>query len=466
FLDQSLPINLPERKGINLADYLFSLKYTGREFSFLSETGDIEINETQNTVQNLARRGGRLSLKYKNLGLDAFNVRSEEVFGFIGGVGIGKSADDHIMGVSGEVGFFSNKLSLRTIYVTGGEEEVSYGYWRESGAKKGKAFGFLLKTDPLDQRLTAEAEIDISEFDADTSDEFSAESDKAYKLRVGGVTGKYSYEALYEYTGPDYEVIGNQGLQRDMEGFTINTGANFQTQSVNLSFARINDNVKKEELFPRVYTYQGMVDYRYNGLPILPIGINYQKSILDSSMEPEFTFPMRTDTDTISGTINYMKGKLNLGLQADYSFQNDRTSTGNDTTATTLSFTPAYSFSEHISITPNLSFNRSKYHFTDVRTDTYTVNLDLMGDAFSKKITYELASSYNKIKSNDSLTDQDSINGEFRIAYILGERLWRLMNPLVGIRGLYNRMEDRVWEQANEELVLFLVLTTTMPFSL
>jgi hypothetical protein len=69
----------------------------------------------------------------------------------------------------------------------------------------------------LNQKLATEAEFDISRFDPDTQDEFSSERDKAYRLKVGGAWDKYTYEALYEYMGPDYEVIGNQGLQKNRE---------------------------------------------------------------------------------------------------------------------------------------------------------------------------------------------------------------------------------------------------------
>jgi hypothetical protein len=469
YLDQSLPVSSPEKKGLDLIDYLLEGRYRGDKFQFLTEIGDVQVNETENTVQGLARRGGKFSLQYKDLNLSTFVVKSEQVFGYRGGikdsVGIDGTLDDHIMGVSGEVGLFSNAVSLKTIYVIGGEEDESYfGLWTDSGKRKGNALGLVLKTDFFEQKLTTEAELDFSGFDADTSDEFPSESDKAYKLRVGGYLGDYSYEILYEYMGPDYEVIGNQGLPKDSEGFTLNSGVNFEIHSINLSFSRYNDNVEKDELYPRIYTYQGMVDYTFSKFQSLPISLSYQKLIIDSTMEPALTSPTRSDTDTISGNINYMKDQCNFGFQVGYSIQDDRTSDANDTTTTTYTFTFSY-FLAHFSISPGFTFNRSKYRLTGVRTDTYTTNLDIRGDVFNGNVTYGLAGTYNRIRSNDGSTEQDTASTNFEIDYLVGKKFLEFLNPTVGIRGLYNKTNDRVYGGENDELIILLVLSTSMPFS-
>ncbi len=467
YLDQSLPLFFPENKGINVIDYLLQGKYSKDEFQLLTGIGDIQINETNNTVQGLARRGGRFYLQYKDFNLSAFVVNSKQVFGFRNvrdGIGIDGSLDDHIMGVSAEAGFFDNKASFKTIYVTGGEEGSSFGIFTEGGGNKGNALGFVLKTDFFEQKLTTEAEIDFSEFDPDTSDEFSSESDSAYKLKAGGYYSKYNYGVVYEYMGPDYEVIGNRGLQKNREGFTLNGGANFQIHAINFFLSRYNDNVNGDDLYSRIYTYQGMIDYTFKKFQGLPIGLSYQKSILDSTMEPEFTLPLRTDSDTFSGRINYMKDKWNLGLQASHSIQDDREDTGNDTATTTYTFASSYSL-EHFSVSPGVSFNRSKYRLQGTRTDTYTANIDIRGNALKGNLTYGVAGTYNRTKSSDGSTELDTVNTNFEVAYSIGRKLLDFLNPKVGIRGLYRKTNDSVYGTENDEFTLLLVLSTSMPFS-
>jgi len=465
FLDQSLAVYPPEKKGINLANYLLTGEYNNNKNQVILELGDIQINETQNTVQALSRRGGKAFFKFNNLSLNTFVVKSEQVFGFQGGLGIEGTIDDHIMGFSTALNLFSDKITLKGIYVKGGEEEANYfGTSSVNGRKKGEVFGVFLKTELFEEKLTAEGEIDFSTFDSDTSDEFASETDKAYKFRIRGYTGNYSYETVYEYTGPEYDVIGNQGLPKDKEGFILRTGANFRFHSINLSLSRYHDNVKGNKLYPRIYTYQGIIDYTFNKIKNLTIGMNYQKSIIDSTNEPQNTSPMRTDTDMVSGTINYQKEKLNLGLQISHSIQNDKTATNNDTSTTTYTFTPTYTI-EHLSISPNISFNRTVYKSTGVRSDNFTLSFDLRGDLFNKKISYELGSTFNKMKSSDNTIDQNTLDTNFRIAYLIKKNMWGLMKPSIGIKGTYKRTEDELTNDKDDELILLLVLTTSMPFS-
>ncbi len=464
--DQNLSAIPPLEKGLNLANYLFQGKYTGNRFDFLGETGDVLINETPNTVQGLARRGGNLVLQSKNLHLQlrTFAVKSEQVFGFKGGLGMEASKDDHITGVSGDLGLISDKVRFRTIYATGGEEGNSLGISSTDGKKKGNVIGYLFTTDFFKQKLVTEAELDISRFDPDTDDEFPYERDKAYRLKMGGAWDKYTYEALYEYMGPDYQVIGNPGLQKNREGYTLNTGGNFQFQTINLSLSRYNDNVKKDELFPRTYTTQGTIDYNFSKFQSLPMGLTYQKTRLDSRSEPPETLPVETDTDTMTGRINYVKGPWNLGILTSYSLQNDRTSQDNDTTTITHTLAPTYN-TEYLSVSPAFSFNRMKTHLTGVHTDTYTSTLDLRGNLFEKKITYGLGGAYNWIKASDDTTKQDILNTNFNVSYLLVKNLWGFLNPSMGIRGLYNRTNDRVLDHTTNEVAFFLVMQTTMPFS-
>jgi hypothetical protein len=465
FLDQNRPVYFPEKKGFNLADYLLSGKYNSDDLQFFTEIGDVQVSETENTVQGLARRGGKFSLQYKDLKLNAFTVKSEQVFGFRGGTGIDLDPDDQIMGLSGKIGLFSNRASFKTIYVEGGEEEGSYlGTWLEPARKKGKALGFVFSSDLLEQRLTTEAEFDLSRYDPDSSDEFSSENDKAYKFRLGGSSSNYSYDAIYEYMGPDYEVIGNQGLSKDQQGFMLTMGANLPIHSANLSLSRYNDNVENDDLYPRVYTYEGTLNYSFNKFPSLPMGLSYQKSILDSSREPEYTSPVEMDTDTISGIMNYTKGPWNFGLQASHSRKDDRTSEGDDTTTTTYIFTPTYT-SQHISISPNFSFNSSKYELTGTRTDTYTVNLDLRGDVFKERITYEFGSTYNRIKASDDTTRQDSFDTNFRLAYYPAGRVFWFSDPSIAIRGRYSWMDDKAYDEEDDDFELLIVFSTNLPFS-
>lgn len=464
YLTQNLTVSSPLEKGINLANYLVTGSYNGELFQAITEVGDVYISETQNTV-NLSRRGGTFSVNHNILKLKAFAVNSEEVFGFKDGTGIGGSSDEHIMGVSGEVGFFSDKVRLKTIYAAGGEKGDSYSIYTAGGDKKGSVLGFLLSSGFFDNKLNTEAELDFSHYDADTTDEFSYEKDKAYKLGVNGLWDTYSYGAIYEYIGTDYQVIGNPYLQADREGAAVNFGANYDIHSATFNLSQYNDNVDKDILYPRTDTYQGQISYTFNGFSSLPVGLVYQYSELESSDEPEYSPHMENTTDAISGTVNYLVGSWNFGFQAGYSDQNDKTTQDYDTDAVNYSVSSSY-FSEYISVSPSVSFNRSRYRPSSVRTDTTTATLDFRGNLWDQRINYECAGTFSRMESSDNAMKQDSYNTNFRIAYVLAEKIWGIARPSAGFMGYYLTTEDYVYKTKSHDFTLLFVFSASIPFML
>jgi hypothetical protein len=483
YFGQDMAVTPPPDKGFSLANYLFQAKYNGSKINFLAETGDVTIDETPNTVTGLARRGGNLVFESKdlNLKLRTFDVKSEQLFGFVGGPGLGTTPNDHIMGASADLGIISDKLRFRTIYVRGGEqgdslgtttttpivtpeETPSYGNSSTTNQRKGDVLGFLLTSDFFDKKFVTEAELDFSRFDADTTDEFRAKRDKAYRLKASGTIKDYTYEALYEYVGRDYEVIGNPGLSKDKEGYSLKGGGTFfKIHLLNLSFSQYHDNVKKDDLYPRTYTTQGTLDYTFSKFENLPITLSYQRSMVSTKDEPIDILPTKTDTDTVTGQIHYKKGPWDLGFQTSYSFQKDKTPADNDNTTVTYTFTPTYT-KDFLTITPSFSYNRSLAHNTGVHTDTYTATLDLKGDLFKKRVTYGLGGTYTIVRASDRSSKTDTLSSNFSVYYLLFKDLWGFLDPSVGIRGLYNRTNDRVLRQITDEFALYFVLQTSMKF--
>lgn len=464
YMNQNLAVYSPLEKGINLANYLLSGAYLGDQFQAYTEVGDVYISETQNTV-NLSRRGGTFALNYNAMKLKTFVVNSEEVFGFKEGTGIGGSSDEHIMGVSGEVGLFSDKIRLKTIYASGGEKGDSYSIYTAGGDKKGNVLGFQLSSGFFDNKLNAEAELDFSDYDADTSDEFSYEKDKAYKLGVNGLWDDYSYGAIYEFIGTEYQVIGNPYLLADKEGVTVNFGANYDIHAATIALSKYNDNVDKDDLYPQTDTYQGQVNYMFTKFSSLPVSLAYQHSQIKSNDEPEYTPHIENTTDAVSGMVSYLVGSWNFGFAAGYSDQNDKTPQNYDTDAVNYTVSSSY-FSEYISISPSMSFNRSHYQPTSVKTDTKTVTLDLRGNVWDQRITYECAGTFSRMESSDDTIKQDSYNTNFRIAYILAEKIWGLSNPSAGFMGYYNTTENYVYNTRSHDFTLLFVFSTSMPFVL
>ncbi|MCK4503826.1 MAG: hypothetical protein KAU22_12395, partial [Desulfuromonadales bacterium] len=210
WLDRSLPMFAPEKKGIDLVNYLATGTYQKDNLSLLLNAGDLQIQETQNTVMGLARRGVQVNSIYKSLSLGGFVINSEQLYGIDDGTGLEFNTGNTIKGLSGGYSLLADKLKLRAIYVTGVEESNSFGiYDVDSGEREGDVLGFVVQYLLFDGKLNLEAEYDLADFDANNTDAIDAETDKAWNLRASGYTGSYNYQAVYEYIGADYEVIGN-----------------------------------------------------------------------------------------------------------------------------------------------------------------------------------------------------------------------------------------------------------------
>jgi hypothetical protein len=466
YLDQNLPVMPPLQKGINVANWLFTGSYIKDILKFKVNIGDVQVNETPYTVANLARRGGVFNIEYGDYQLNIFSVKGEQVFGFDGGIGIDGSLDDHIIGVSGGVKLFDKKVMFKTIYVTGGEPGSSLGISTTQGAKRGDVVGFFLTSDLLENKLRTEFEADFSRYDPDTSDEFRDTRDNAYRLKVFGNLGFYTYDATYECVGRNYASIGSQGSPKDREGVTLINGMNFGIHAINLMLSRYHDNVTGDDLFPRIYNTQGSLDYSFNGIPNLPLGFNYQRSIQDSTREPSGAFNLSIYTDTLSGRMNYTVDKFNIGFQTMYSMMNDKTKSNNDTTTATFTLTPSYNI-QNISVSSAFSFNQSQQHLTDLMTDTYTINLDLRTRFLKERGSFDVGSTYNIVKANDGSVNTSTLNTNFRLAYNIKNLLKGFLNPTIALRGTYMKLTDEINSRSDrDEFLMFLVLSTTTPFSL
>ena len=464
FMDQSLPVFTPLKKGIDAANWLFTSTYAGEKTNVKVSMGDVQVNETQYTVMGLARKGGVLNIEFGNYFLNAFSMKSAQEFGFRG-VGISDDEDDHILGISGGARLLDRKVEFRTIYVSGGEQGSSFGISTVPATKRGDVLGFLLNTDLLENKLKTEFEVDFSKFDPDVTDEFGSKSDKAYKLKAGGFLGQYNYEAMYEYVGKNYEVVGNMGIPKDREGVTLRGGGAFGMHNVNLTLSRYNDNVRNDELFPRIVNYQGNMDYSFNGIQSLPMGINYQKSVQESTKEPAGANPLKIDTDTITGRVNYSAGVFGIGAQTAYSLMNDKTDTNNDTRTVTYTLTPSYN-TPAVSTNLNLMLNRSKNSLSNFWMDTYTINLDLRTRFMKERASFDVSSTYNIMKADNGSVDSRNLNANFRLGYMIKEILRGFIRPTIAIRGTYMKNTDNINPAADSDaFALFLVLSTSTPFS-
>jgi hypothetical protein len=458
FMDQDIPATAPEKKGLDLIDFLLSTDYVRGDMTTHAEIGDTQVDLSKNTLSYLLRRGAQLSVDSGIVKLGGFSVNSAQTYGYDGGLGVSNDLNRHVHGIYGDLNLLSQRVSLRAIYTTGGEEGDGFGTTGLDRNAEGHATGVVLTTDFFQGRLVSEFEIDGSRFDADTTDDQAAESDNAYRMEFRGAVDRYTYGAIYKYFGPCYEVVGNQGLEKDRAGFELNGGAGFERHGVSLTFGSFRDNVDDDGTRPVLQTRTAAIVYSYMGLERLPVSLAYQIEASDSTRDPDGMLPVDYKMDTVSGTIGYLYNQWNIALQCTYGLMDDMTANNSDTTNVMVALMPQF-FNEIISVSPNLCYSQAQDLAADIHTDSYTVSMSIQGQLPDSKLTYGLGGTLDFTTTSDDLMDQRTNSYYFNLDYKLGDVLQGRVTPAIGLRGESNEIHDRTTDQTTRDYAFLLVLS-------
>jgi hypothetical protein len=263
--------------------------------------------------------------------------------------------------------------------------------------------------------------------------------------------------------GRDFGTVGNQAAEKDKQRFIVSSGIKLDTQVLNLTLFRTNDNVRSDDIFGRTYDYNANLSYTYMGIKNLPISFNYVKDRQLGS-GGQMTRINRL-TDTVSGSIGYTMNRWGLGLTTAYSSVNDKTGFGPDTKTMTVAFSPAYN-GETFNASSSLSLNRVFITIPHVWTDTYTMTFNGRKSFFNGQLTFDTANTFTKGKADDGTSDQKTTVLTGTVSYSLKNYCRNYFDPSIGLRSSYTKIVDRITpDNQKEETRVFLVLTIAAPFS-
>jgi hypothetical protein len=471
YFDQDAPVASPLKKGADVANWLMTGTYQKDSTKLQASVGDVQVTETSNTI-NMNRKGGLLQFDYDILQFRIFNVNAQQTYGIAdGGIGIGTG--DNILGASAGIKLFEKKVEFRTIYLYGEGSDnnavvsmgTPLGTSTQPGNKKGEVVGFLLTSDLFQNKMKTEFEVDLSRYDPDTSDEFGYQNDGAGLARAYGMLGEhYNYDAKYEYFGKNYATLGNLGASRDRQGVSISQGLNINKHTFLLALSGAHDNVTSDPLFAKIYQYSGGLNYTYNGIQNLPVGLGYQKTLQESHEDPTGIQTMNTMTDTLSANISYTAGTFLLGLTALYSKLDDKTINDVDTTTATVTFSPSYTTPD-LTVSPMFSWNSSQNESLDVRTDSYTGGLNILAK-FGTYFSFDMGGTYTISKADNNSVDTSQINATANLSFSPKWDYVKKVNPVFTLRNTYVKTTDKVNPSMDiDNYGLYFVLTGNMLLS-
>lgn len=464
WLDQDIDPVSPEVEGVNWIDFLVSANYTKGNLTTHAEMGDTNIVLSNNTLSSLSRRGGQFSMGTETVSVGTFSVNSAQTYHFDGELGIGSDPQKHINGWYGDLALLDKRLHFRVVHASGGESGSSFGTSTDEADKEGDVTGAVLSTDFFDGKFMTEFEYDRAEYDEDTTDSLAAEEDSAYRLQLQGGVNRYTYSAAYRYTGPHYGVVGNEGLEQDRAGVSLDVGANYDRHSVSLTYSSVQDNVEEDDSKAVTVTDTSGLDYTYMGLENVSINVNYQKEVAQSRDEPALTDPTHQHTDTLFAAVTRTHNQWNLGLQSTYVTINDLTDLDADSNNITVSLLPQY-YSEAISVSPNLTYSRTDDQSSDIITDTYTLGLDVQGRFYNDKFCYSVGGTFDVTTTDDDSVDQHTTVYYLNLDYKIGDRIWGYVSPKISLQGESSEVDDKVSEELTRDYTFKLVFSSSVLFS-
>lgn len=423
-------------------------EYGGRGFKLHAEMGDLHLAETGNTLQEARGRGGRFSLLSGSAG-------NRVVFRTFATSGDRPGPEDSLVGATGELSLLGDSARFKTIFVSGRKSLDREGRWPTAGAKRGDVVGFVARLEPIREKLTAEAEYDYSMYDANTADAGSGLRDSACRFKVTGDWGHSRYTALYERTGPRYRLMGD-GPERDREGGSFGIATALELHDLDVRLSRYNDNTERDPLNPRLYRYEGIVDYKFKGFKTLPLALQYRKTFIDSAKEPAGYAPKDVAEDAVSGQVTLLAGRWDLGVRGGVTQRTDRVNQQRELSSTSVGFFPRFSAGS-FTLFPDLSMKRTNDYAADQRTDQYAVNLGLTGNLLEKRLDYEVRGGFKR-ESTGGGTGREVLGAKVKALYPLAGLFKWTRPPFLGVKGEYNGINNLTEERRHNDFSLLISL--------
>ena len=455
YLDQSAPVESPLRKGFDLAGYLFSAAYTDERMSAVIDVGDVEVTESEYGIQGVSSRGAQAKLLYDTVEAHAYLVDGTGNYGWYGGMGLSPRSEDHLYGGSVEKTFFE-ATKVRVAYLKGGRTGEDFGTSDDSVengsgdaiGRAGQVLALVFETPVIGEKLHLAGEYDLSDYDADTRDEYGKVSDHAWNVKLDGyLNDHYSYNLLYEYIGDRYASIGAEGIEGDNEGYGGAFNAEFDAYSLALTGSRYHDNVGDSRLYARVFTTKGGLSYAYRGIENTTLSASLGRSFRKSDKEPTADDRVSVMSDLMGLGWEYAVQAWMFHLGYQYAKEKDNVEHAKSID-NVFTFTPSYT-GEMFHVEPSFTYEHAHDSRTE-KVETYTVGLALGGMIVPETVTYDISSTYERRLPDESAAGYlFQVQGQ--IAYNLKAPTAAMNHPVIGLRATYNNAKDAGTEEDESE---------------
>lgn len=431
--------NTPVRgeKDIDLANMAVSVVHGQHAL----KAGDVNITESEFTVQGLGRRGLEYSYSGAKASVHVFDINSQQPRGF-DGFGVPKAALNIFGGAVGTK-LLKDAVSLKAIYLSGKDDptlgvNVSESYFGAHG-RKGSVFALVEETNLFQNKLTLGAEYARSDFDGDTSDTARSRKDSAW--RIGGTfrSGIVQAGAVYRFIGGAFNPIGFQYFANDRRGLEANVGLAKGKLSLTGMFQSMKDNVKGDAERDTTSNASGNLNLGWNVSDKVSLSFGYQRSEQDTSRDRATPlFPQDSVTDQVSGAVMVTfnpSASLNLQI-ADAGISSKSSPQGNNR-GLNVNLGGSFRVGDTVSFSPTLGYANAKNKFTGERQLTYNSFLTAEVTIVPEWFTTSVQGGYSR-SDNGSMGVSDALNLSGMLSLQL-KKLIKAGTVCLSVRGNYGR---------------------------
>jgi hypothetical protein len=439
----------------NLNNFLLEIIYREQRLAI----GDLNVDGTELISQSISRRGGLLELNYKGTTAQAFLLRSDQVTGFDDFVDI-SDPDQRLFGGSLEQRWEgAGKITAKGTAVTGRNNDPdNFNTGSLITPSKGQIYTLEVTAAPFEEKLNLAAEYGLSRFDGNTADDQGYEHGNAWLVRFSGRSGSYDYGGGYKRLGQGFRSIIDTTAVDNREEYTLYGTKTFEESSLTASVLHNLDNMEKDSLLPVIRNTSFDLAYNLYKADWPTIFLNTNLTYQDSSNEPATIDSIKNLSQTLSGGFALIREKWNLMPSYTYTRFEDDSIADNDSQTHQAILSLGLQPNDSLSFNPSFSWSRTDSGSSAPTTETWQGSL---AGTYLFSTTQDL---YLTLSAIDSDTDDDSshtITYDGICQYNWHPETWFLKQArkTISLRGRYNRIDDRVGNDSDEDYSIFLVIS-------
>ncbi|MHB8094919.1 MAG: hypothetical protein ACYDH0_08245 [Candidatus Aminicenantales bacterium] len=430
-------IPVPGEREFDLSNLAFSV--TRKKHAL--RAGDLNITESEFTIQGLGRRGLEYAYGGERSSVHVFDVSSQQPRGF-DGFGPPKSS----LGIlGGSLGWrlLGNAVSLKAVYLSGKDDprrgvNVAQDYFLAAG-RKGSVMALVEETSLFGDRLTIGGEFARSDYDGDIRDGGGSRADNAWRIAGAFRSGLLQVGAAYRHIGNAFNSIGHAYFANDRRGLEANLGLTKGRFQLAGTFLSVRDNVEGEADRDTTENLAGNLNALWSVSDKLSFNAGYQRSRQNTFRDLGTPlFPQDSLTDQLSGAFQWtVSPSASLQLQVARTSLSSASTPQADNSGLAVNWGGAFRAGNRFSIAPTLGFQRGRNVSSGEIQRTFTSFMTAEATILPEWLSTSFQGGYSRTDGGTAgIGETLQFSGWVNLQL---KKLIRIGNAVLSIRGNHGR---------------------------